>query len=414
LNRPRILYLAHRAPTAPDRGDRIRSYHWLTRLAREADVWLATCADEPLTQVEAARLEALCERTAIATVAGRGRWLRGASRLALGGTATEGLFWSADLKQQVDAWSKEVSFDAALVFCSSMGAYLPRSLPAERVVLDLVDVDSEKWHNYAARARGPARWLFDLEGRRLRSLEQKLAARSHAVALVSEAEAQLFRGIAPSTPVFGVPNGVDLDYFHATQSDEAEGRTCVFVGALDYRANIDAVTWFCHEAWPEVRRRQPQATLLLVGRKPTVAVRQLDSIAGVRVVGQVPDVRPYLEQATVAVAPLRIARGIQNKVLEAAAMSRAVVVSPAALEGLELQPGREVELAEDPREWGERISALMNDAPRRRALAMAARRHVEAKHSWQACFEPLARLLGLRRERVGAKPAPPLGEPATT
>jgi sugar transferase (PEP-CTERM/EpsH1 system associated) len=297
----------------------------------------------------------------------------------------------------VDRWLVETDFDAVVVFCSSMLAYAPRPRSGCPVVVDLVDVDSEKWLDYAARSHGLARWLFGCESRRLRQIEQSLETCSSAVTLVSAAEAELLRPIAPHAKVVAVPNGVNLDYFHprSLPAEREQANTCVFVGALDYRANIDGLVWFANEVWPGVRSAVPAVQLALVGRAPTAAIERLGELPGIEVIGGVPDVRPYLARASVAIVPLRIARGIQNKVLEAAAMRKATIVSPAALEGLGLVADRDLLVADSPDAWQRQLSRALGDANLRQRLGSAARDFVETHHSWNACLQPFTELLGL-------------------
>jgi sugar transferase (PEP-CTERM/EpsH1 system associated) len=263
-----------------------------------------------------------------------------------------------------------------------------RDVPA---VIDLVDVDSQKWFDYAAGRRGPKAWLYRTEGRRLRQLEQGLPTWARAVTLVSTGEAALYRRFCAPGPVHAVTNGVDLDYFHLLPPSSEPA--CVFVGALDYHPNVDGVCWFGAQVWPELRRRQPDARLYLVGRRPAPAVQRLAELPGVEVVGPVPDVRPYLQRAAVAIVPLRIARGVQNKVLEALATGRAAVVSPEALAGLQAEPGVHLLSAATPREWVEATLRLLGDAELRRQLGRAGRQYVEENHCWDRCLDALLPLL---------------------
>jgi sugar transferase (PEP-CTERM/EpsH1 system associated) len=273
-------------------------------------------------------------------------------------------------------------------------------------VVDLVDVDSQKWLDYAAAGRGPRSWLHRLEGRRLRQLERALPEWARAITLVSPAEAELYRAACGTGPVHAVVNGVDQDYFQPRPIPPSAESGCVFVGALDYRPNVDAAEWFCTEVWPEVHRRRPADRFVLVGRRPTPAIGRLAERPGVVLVGQVADVRPHLAAATVVVAPLRIARGIQNKVLEAMAMAKPVLASPQALEGLEALPGQDLMVAESPREWVASLDFLMGDAPARQALGAAALAFVRAHHHWDRCLDPFARLLRLPSSPCGS------GQPA--
>jgi sugar transferase (PEP-CTERM/EpsH1 system associated) len=227
----------------------------------------------------------------------------------------------------------------------------------------------------------------------LRRLEQSLPTWVRAVTLVGEAEAQLYRTFCAPGPVHAITNGVNLDYFRPQPQEKEQG--CVFVGALDYHSNVDGVNWFCREVWPEILHRRPQLRLALVGRRPVPAVRRLAELPGVDLIGQVPDVRPHVASAAVTIVPLRLARGVQNKVLEALAMSKATVTSPQACQGLRTTPGEDLLVASSPGEWVEAILALLDDPDLRRCLGSAGRRYVEENHRWDRCLEPLAPLLGL-------------------
>jgi sugar transferase (PEP-CTERM/EpsH1 system associated) len=416
---PDILYLVHRVPYPPDKGDRIRAFHLLRFLASRARVHVACLSDEPIAG-PLPGLQRFSTRLAVIPVS-RTRWARGLTSLFCGGSVTEGAFVSARLRAIVRQWAAETHFHGCLASSSGMVPYLRlpelRDVPA---VIDLVDVDSQKWLDYAATTRGWRSWLYRLEGNRLRRLERDLPSRARAVTLVGEAEAELYRGFCRSGIVQAVTNGVDLDYFHPTPA--TADPVCVFVGALDYLPNIDGAVWFCREVWPEVLRRQPQARLQLVGRRPGAAVLRLAEVPGVEVVGQVPDVRPHVARAAVVVVPLRIARGVQNKVLEALAMSKATVVSPLARQGLAARPGIELREAATAQDWVREILDLFADADLRLALGSAGRRYVEERHRWNTCLQGFATLLGLpepcgvaggysaeREETVPSGP-PPLGD----
>jgi sugar transferase (PEP-CTERM/EpsH1 system associated) len=410
-SRPAILYLVHRLPYPPDKGDRIRAFHLLRWLSGRAAVHLACLADEPVDAEAVAALGRYCERVAVVRLGAWSRWARAGGSLARGHTATEGAFSAPALRATLRRWARQTRFHAALASASSMAPYLRldaiRDVPA---VIDLVDVDSQKWREYAAAGRGPRAWLHRLEGRRLRRLERTLPGWARAVTLVSEAEADLYRGHVGPGPVHAVTNGVDLGAFRPAPGPEGQG--CVFVGALDYRPNVDAAQWFCREVWPGIRRRRPDAVLRLVGRRPTAAVRRLVDRPGVELVGPVPDVRPYLAAAAVVVAPLRIARGVQNKVLEALAMGKAVVASPQALAGLAVEPGTQALAAASPAAWVEAVLRLLDDPDLRRRLGVQGRRYVERHHDWDRCLEPFGPLLSLAGRddptpRDATDPVPP-------
>lgn len=393
--RPVVLYVVHRLPYPPDKGDRIRASHLLRMLAKRCAVHLACLADEPPVDGAVAALQGLCERVAVVRVGRWARLARAAASMARGRTATEGAFHSPALRETLRGWARRTRYHAALASASSMAPYL--RLPEFRdvpCVIDLVDVDSEKWFEYAGSGRDPRSRLYRIEGDRLRSLERGLPDWARAVTLISEAELELYRRFCPGEGAHWITNGVDLDEFRPWDPPVHE-QGCVFVGALDYRPNVDGARWFCKLAWPELRRRHPGATLSLVGRHPAPSVSRLGREPGVEVIGTVPDVRHHMAAAAVAVVPLRIARGVQNKVLEAMAMGKAVVASPQALSGLRAEPGVHALVASTPGEWVEAVSCLLNDESLRRRLGASGRRYVEDHHSWEACLEPFGSLLGL-------------------
>lgn len=401
-----VLFLAHRVPYPPDKGDRIRTFNILRFLSQRARVHLACLADEPVPEEIELALGRYCERVAIVQVGGWSRWFRTGYSLVRGGTASEGAFHVPQLWTILRRWADEIRFDVSLASASSIATYLRlpelREVPA---VLDFIDVDSQKWFDYAASCRGPRAWLYRTEGRRLRRLEQTISSWASAVTLVGEAEVDIYRQFCPDGPVHAISNGVDLDYFRPvppaeSASNRLEASSCVFVGALDYYPNVEACLWFCRDVWPEVHRRRPEAKFYLVGRRPSPALRRLAALPGVELVGQVPDVRPYGLRASITIVPLRIARGVQNKVLESLAMARATIVSPQTLAGLNAQPGVHLLQASSPEEWLQTILTLFDDPALRRRLGEAGRRYVEEHHSWEHCLKPLDNLMGLDASRT--------------
>lgn len=387
--RPRVLYLTHRVPYPPDKGDRIRNYHVLRHLAARARVWLIALADEPVTAETRAALDALCERVAIVPVRRLPRLFWTGLTPLLGGSLSEGAFHSSGVTATVRQWADEAGFSAALVSAGALAPHLrDRSLRGLSKFVDLVDVDSQKWFDFADATAGPKRWLYRFEGRRLRALERSLHGRVRAVSLVSRHEADVYESFAGPGTATVATNGVDLDYFRPTP-DVVEEPACAFVGAMDYLPNVDATVWFAHEVWPSVRARYPDAEFRIIGRKPTVAVQRLSELPGVHVVGQVPDVRPYVARSAVAVTPMRLSRGLQNKVLEALAMGKAVIAAPPALAALGTLPGTHLLSATASEEWAAAVGELLDSPDRRKTLGSAGRRYVEEHHHWDSCLRPL-------------------------
>jgi sugar transferase (PEP-CTERM/EpsH1 system associated) len=381
-------------PYPPDKGDRIRAFHLIKYLARRCSLYVAALADEPISPDRVRPLRALCARVQVVQLPPVWRWVRALGSLALGGTVSEGAFHSAALRRVVRSWAREQRFDGVVISASSMVPYLRmaelRHLPA---VVDLVDVDSQKWLKFAAHSRWPRSWVYGTEGRRLQQLEGELPGWTRGVTLVSEAEVKLLQQYCVPGTVQAVRNGVDLEYF-TPQARDVEP-SCVFTGALNYMPNVDGICWFCREVWPSLHRRRPDAKVYVVGHKPSSAVRQLAAIPGVQVVGPVPDVRPYLARSAVAIVPLRVAQGVQNKALEAMAMGKAVVTSTQVLGGLHAKPGKHLLAASAVEEWVEHVLRLFDQTELRQQLGKAGRQFVEQQHQWDRNLAPIGDLLGL-------------------
>ena len=274
---------------------------------------------------------------------------------------------------------------------------LPRTGPR---IADLADVDSEKWRSYADVASWPMRLIYHLEWQKVAALERRIAHECDYSTFVSEAEAALFRSLIPERAehIKGISSGVDHRYFDPSPGFEApfdaSVPTFVFTGTMDYPPNVDAVRWFAQEILPIIRRTLPAAAFFIVGNSPSPAVLALASIPGVHVTGRVPDVRPYLAHATAGVAPMRIARGIQNKVLEAMAMARPVVVTSGALEGIEATPGEDVILADDVAGFAAAAYRVAHDPGWAAALGRAARARVVGSYDWSVRLRAFDGLLG--------------------
>jgi sugar transferase (PEP-CTERM/EpsH1 system associated) len=392
-----LLFLCHRLPYPPDKGDKIRSFHVLEALRSRFAVHLGTFVD---AEEDWAHVDLLRARTAslcVRPLSRRRATLRSFTGLLTGEALTLPFYRDAGLKLWVHQLLRtEPRMCGALVYSSGMAQYVSdEPLPVK--VMDFCDLDSDKWAQYA-RSRGwPARWLYAREARKLARAEGDIARAFDHSLFVSELESALFRerqaDLAGRVATLG--NGVDTDYFDPARSParETTGRPhLVFTGAMDYWANIDAVRWFVDECWPVLRQRHPQAQFSIVGSKPSAEVQQLALRDGVCVTGRVPDVRPWLSAADVVVAPLRIARGVQNKVLEAMAMARPVAATSAALQGLGAVTAPEVASGDTAGEFAQAVEHLLMRA-RQGADASANRDFVIARFGWEATLRPLWPLL---------------------
>ncbi len=385
-----LLFLAHRVPFPPDRGDKIRSFHILQHLAKRTPVHLVTFGeDEADFDPPAAFTDMLASCTIIPRRKSQAR--AAIEALATGRPVSLAAFHSAALGLVLAQVRKRNAIRATFVFSGQMAQYL---LPGEPAIMDFVDVDSAKFAGYANDAKGPMRCMMRREARLLGAFERDIAARVSASLFVSEAEAALFRAGGAQGRVLAVENGIDSAKFDpavACEKPAVAGPLIVFTGQMDYRPNIDAVTWFARDILPLIRRGHP-ARFAIVGRAPTAAVQALASDT-VLVTGAVDDVRGWLAAADVCVAPLKLARGIQNKVLEAMAMARPVVASAAAAEGID--HAGTIRVANDAQGFADRVVDLLDDTSAATALGTAARAQVTARYGWDARLAPLDALLGL-------------------
>jgi sugar transferase (PEP-CTERM/EpsH1 system associated) len=387
----RLLLITHRVPYPPDKGERVRAFNEIRALAPRFRLTLASLAHQRTRAADARALEDHCEKVLVAPAGGSLGLARGAVSLLAGGSVTDGYFRSRTLRRLIAQEAAREPFDLAMCYSSSTLAYA-LAAPARARVADLVDVDSAKWAAYAADAPWPKRWLYRREAAGVARLERRALAECDAVVLVSAAEARSLA--AEGGNVLAVSNGVDAEHFRpdAVQPADLGPKSLVFTGTMDYRPNVDGVCWFVRRVWGELKRREPALTFAIVGRDPAPAVSRLVQAPGVIVTGTVPDVRPYLAAASVAVCPLRIARGIQNKILEAMSMGRAVVSSAQGLEGLELAAGAEVVQADSAEEWIARVGRLLASEEEQRSLGAAARRCVLERYTWAAQMAPLVSL----------------------
>jgi polysaccharide biosynthesis protein PslH len=393
-----VLFLAHRVPFPPDKGDKIRSFHLLRHFAANARVHLGAFVDSEDDWKHVDALKKLCASVELLPLDPRWARVRSMRGLLSNDALSFAYYQDARMHAFVESLRARRAIEAVFVFSSQMAQYVPLDLPVPRV-LDFCDVDSAKWEQYAPTASWPMSWVYAREGRLLAAAEERLARQFDASLFVSEPEAQFFRTRAPQVAarVHALRNGVDHEYFDPalshTRPADAPDRYLVFTGAMDYRANVDAVDWFAREVLPKVRATDPSLSFAIVGSRPTAAVRQLAQLPGVIVTGGVPDVRPWIAHSVAVVAPLRIARGVQNKVLEGMSMSRPVIGTRAALEGIGqgVPPGT---VAAPDGAAGFAATLLETLRGDGQALGAAGRTFVRAQFDWS---RNLGEVMGLMR-----------------
>ncbi|MGK5023174.1 TIGR03087 family PEP-CTERM/XrtA system glycosyltransferase [Janthinobacterium sp. RB2R34] len=405
-----LLFLTHRLPYPPNKGDKIRSWHMLQYLSRHFRVHLGCFIDEQADWQYMHEVAALCASTRMVDLrltAARWRAVRALlSRQAM----SVQYYRDARLLEWVDGLRESGKVRHALAFSGPMAQYIDgRGARHLHRVIDFVDVDSDKWRQYGDSKPWPLSQLFQREAHRLLQYERHIAQQFSAASFVSEAEANLFRLCAPMVrrKTHHFNNGVDTGYFApercAASPYPPGSQVLVFTGAMDYWPNIDAVQWFVRHVWPALRRQFPQLLFYIVGSRPAPRVQSLAKVAGVTVTGAVDDIRPWLAGATLAVAPLRIARGVQNKVLEAMAMGKIVLASPQALEGIAAQPGLDLLLAHDEAEFIHHAARVLRAAAQPGAgvdMGSCARQLILQKYQWEGNLQALGAMLGLKPHPV--------------
>ncbi len=396
-----ILFLAHRIPFPPDRGDKIRSHHLLKALQQLAPVHIGCFAD---TDSDLQHEDKLHEHAASHILIRRTKSMvrAGVEAVASGKPVSVTAFAHCAMREWVRHTLADHQIDTIFVFSGQMGQYVPDSFDG-RVVIDLCDVDSAKFEAYAKSGSSLRSRVDAREGRVLAAEEHRLAQRADFTLLVSEAEAALFRSrISPQLAgsVFALRNGIDAQFFdpqavgpHPDIISEA-GPHIVFTGQMDYAPNIAATMRFIDHVLPQIREIHPDAQFHVVGRAPVERLTACDGIGGVRVWGEVADVRPFIAAADLVVAPLEIARGIQNKVLEAMAMARPVLLTPEAATGIDAASGTHFAVEASNQALADRALALLGDGLTSLRMAAAARRYVVEHQSWPAMLAPLAGFVG--------------------
>lgn len=408
-----LLFLSHRIPFPPDKGDKIRAHAILKHLARRYTIHLGCFVDDPGDMEHCdnvrARLGGECIFLPLKRPVALARAFFGALR---NGSLTEGYFTSPVMRRWIESLVRRRSVDKAVIFGSAMAPYVLQEigLDPSRCVLDMVDVDSDKWAQYARASPAPNRWLYQFEARRLSRLERKAARAFGHTVLVSPHEAATFTRMAPESGsrIRSICNGVDLTYFNPDlplpTPYAADEIPIVMTGLMDYWPNVQGAEWFARCVFPHIVARVPRAKFYAVGANPKSGFLK-DLGAQAVVTGRVPDVRPYLAHASVAIAPLLIARGVQNKVLEAMAMRRAVIATTAATRALPLADGSELLIQDCPELFAKSVLEVLNGTARS-DLGSNARDYVERHHGWNKLMAGFELLLESGNDRAAKLVSP--------
>lgn len=393
-----ILFLCHRLPYPPNKGDKVRSYHLLKHLAGKHNVHLGTFLDDPEDEHHIEALRHLSISMHVARLHPQTARLRSLNGLLAGDPLTLRYFRDARLQEWVNDTCTHARIDAVVIFCSSMAQYVVGKARLPTFV-DFVDVDSEKWRQYSAHSRWPMSWIYARESKLLHLYERQIASLATRSFFVTEQEKALFLRQAPECGirVDVMQNGVDHQYFDPDipfdNPFDADEFPIVVTGTMSYRINEEGILQFAEHSLPALTERFPKLRFHIVGRQPTQRLQALASDR-IKVVGTVPDVRPYLQHAAVVVAPMHISRGIPNKILEAMSMGKAVVAHGACAAAVDAEAGRDYLVADSADAFIAAITACLNDPQRRAELGKAARSRMLSHYEWQTNLSRIDTYLG--------------------
>ncbi len=405
-----VLFLVHRVPWPPDRGDKIRSHHLLHHIARTTPVHVATFAEGDTDMDHAADLASIAHSFKMVRRTKSVAWAAVEAVFSMRPIALT-LFADKQLQRYVHETIDKHRVETIYVFSVQMAQYIPANFKG-RIVMDFCDVDSAKFASYAQTDRGLMKRGYQREAFYLGRYERKIANRADVSIFISAAERQLFLDLnagklRPDVDIQVIGNGIDTDHFDPAAVDSepsveaSGGPSLLFTGQMDYAPNVAAVRRFTNQIMPLILKDRPDAQFFIAGRRPTEAVTALDGMNGTRVVGGVDDMRCWLKAATVVVAPLDIARGVQNKVLEAMAMAKPVVLSPGAATGIDAADGKHFIVADSDEAFAAQVLELLNSARKARSLGIAARRQMQDVQSWHAQLMPVAGILYITPYRAG-------------
>lgn len=389
---PRVVFLCQRVPWPPDRGDRITTWHFLQHLLqRGAAVHVGCFREEDRDADAVAFLAERCAEVVAPRLSRRSRKLTSLRGLLTGEPLTLPFFRDRELARAARRWAAAAP-DLVYVYSSSMAQYA-LSVPAPAKVMQFAELDSDKWRQYADVSGPLGRWIYGREARRLLAFEAHVARTFSRSLVVSDVERQLFCERIPGVVPAVLPNGVDTELFTSRGDAGRHAHTAIFTGVMDYEPNVDGVAWFVERCWPALRARFADARLLIVGSRPTARVQALGQSPGVTVTGRVDTTPPWFDRAAVAIAPLRLARGVQNKVLEAMSMALPVVSSPQAAQGLGDVPPGTLTVADGEAATIAGIAALFDAPAAARAIGAAAAAWVRREWRWQRMYERLDAIL---------------------
>lgn len=391
----RILFLSQRVPYPPHKGDKLRAFHTIQYLSKNHDVTLFCLSDQPDDDQHRIVLKKYCDNVHIFFQSRWKKWLRCLIAPFFLKSFSESYFYSRDLKRKVDEILRKNSVDLIYIYCSSMAPYVLHRRDYPKMI-DFVDADSDKWAQYACWGKYSRWWfrkhpIYLYEYFRVRALETRIGQIFQCGIVVSNHEKAILDKHCDSLPIYSVSNGVDLEYFFLHAGERK--KEVVFTGNLDYKPNINAVSYFWHKIWPKILKHVPDVKLKIVGRDPVYRILKFNGLNNTEIHSNVPDIRPYLRSASVAIAPMLQGRGIQNKVLEAMAMGTPVVCTTLAAEGINVIRGEEVLVADNASDFTNEVLRILQNPDLVCDLSKKARQRVEKDYSWVQNLDKMEQII---------------------
>lgn len=386
----RILYVCHRFPFPPKRGGKIRPFNMISHLSQQHDVHVVSLARSDEEAQEGQGIAEHCKQYFPCKISNNVAWLK---TLIFGGTflpASFGYFHSFAMKKKIRELTNQHQFDLIFVHCSSVAHYVA-NIEGIPKILDFGDMDSQKWLEYSVFKPFPLSWVYKLEGIKLERVEKQLARKFDYSSCTTRAEHETLVSYKATQNTFWFPNGVDTSYFH-TQEQYDHNQIC-FIGRMDYYPNQEGMFEFCEKVWPKLSAKKPELKLVIVGANPSDKVRELETLQNVKVTGSVPDVRPYVLNSALSIAPLNIARGTQNKILESMAMGVPVICSQQAAGGIDAVEDVHMLVARNTDEYVDKILDVTANENKRQQYSEAGRQRVLTNHNWSHSMRRLDELI---------------------